>query len=64
MLVFLRSNEIIDQRIDQHKPWDRWVVLGRVRKTAGIKKTLDALFAKGFRDIWWYLGQGGKIVVL
>lgn len=60
MLVFLRSNEIIDQQIDQHKPQDRWVTLGRIRKIAGIKKTLDALFIKGLRNIWDRVGQDRK----
>ena len=64
MLVFLRSNEIIDQQIDQHKPRDRWVTLGRIGKIAGIKKTLDALFIMGLIGIWVELGRGGKTGVL
>lgn len=64
MLVFLRSNEIIDQQIDQHKPQDRWVTLGRIGKIAGIKKTLDALFIKGCRGVWECLGIGRKTKIL
>ena len=64
MLVFLRSNEIIDQQIDQHKPQDRWVTLGRIGKIAGIKKTLDALFIRGLIGMWVELGKGGKTNIL
>ena len=60
MMVFLRSNRIINQQIDQHKPRDRWVILGQLRKTLGIKKTLDALFIEGCRGIWEYMGIGRK----
>lgn len=42
---------MIDQRIDQHKTRDRWVMLGLIGKTAGIKKTLEALFVKVFRGV-------------
>ena len=64
MMVFLRSNGIINQQIDQHKPQDRWVTLGQIGKIAGIKKTLDALFIKAYSGIWEYLGQGGKTMIL
>ena len=60
MLVFLWSNEIINQQIDQHKRRDRWVALGGVGKIVDIKKTLDALFIKGLSSVWDRVGQDRK----
>ena len=39
-------------------------MLGQIRKPAGIKKTLDALFIKGLVGICVELERGGKTGVL